>query len=108
MKSGMVTDRSRSWKSLRSCSTIRISSPLLPEAVLQRRDDAAAVGVVLRVGAGHDVDIDRQAELEPADLHVALLDQVQQPDLDPLGQVRKLVDGEDPAVGTRHQAVVDR
>src|ERR1700726_2274393 len=37
----------------------------------------------------------------------ALFDQGQQPDLDPLGQVRQLVDGEDAAVGARHQAVMD-
>src|SRR6202171_5772099 len=80
---------------------------LRPETVLQRRDDAAAVGVVLRVGAGDDDDVDREAEFEAADLHVALFYQVQQTNLDAFRQVRELVDGKDAAVGARHQAVVD-
>jgi len=40
------------------------------------------------------------------DLHVALFEHVEQPDLDALGQVGKLVDGEDAAVDPRDQAVV--
>src|SRR5256885_2303913 len=39
-------------------------------------------------------------------LDVALLQDVEQRDLDPLGQVGQLVDGDDPAVGSRDQAVV--
>ena len=78
------------------------------EAVLQRRDDAAAVGVVLGVGGGHQQHVERQADLVAADLHVAFLEHVQQAHLDPLGQVGQFVDGEDAAVGARHQAVVQR
>ena len=43
-----------------------------------------------------------------ADLDVALLEHVEQADLDPLGEVGELVDGEDPAVGAGHEPVVDR
>src|SRR5438132_2887661 len=84
-----------------------VRADLRPEGVLQRRDDAPAVRVVLGIGAGHHVDIDRQTQLESADLHVALLDQVEQADLDPLGKVGELVDREDSAVGARDQSVVD-
>ena len=77
------------------------------EAVLQRRDDAAAVRVVLRVGAGHDEHIQRQPQRVAADLDVALLHHIQHRDLDPLGQVGQLVDRDDAAVGPRNQAVGD-
>ena len=76
------------------------------EAVLERRDDAAAVRVVLGVRRRHQHDVERQADLVAADLHVALLEHVEQADLDALGEVGELVDGEDAAVGARHEAVV--
>ena len=76
------------------------------EAVLERRDDAAAVGVVLGVGAGDEQQVQRQPQRVAADLDVALLQHVEQRDLDALGEVGQLVDGEDAAVGARHQAVV--
>src|SRR5207248_4094644 len=41
------------------------------------------------------------------DLDVALLHHVEQRDLDALGEVGQLVDGDDPAVRPRHQAEVD-
>src|SRR3990172_10018913 len=77
-------------------------------AVLQRRDDAAAVRVVLWVGGSDDEDVQRQADTVAADLDVALLHDVQQPHLDALRQVRQLVDAEDAAVVAGDQAVVDR
>ncbi len=80
---------------------------LRAEAILERRDDPPAVRVVLRVGAGDHVDIDRQAQLESADLHIALFDEVQQADLDPFGEIGQLVDGEDAAIGSRDEPVVD-
>ena len=85
-----------------------VRADLRAEAVLERRDDAAAVGVVLRVGAGDHVEVERQPDLVAADLDVALLHDVEQADLDALGQVGQLVDAEDAAVGARDQAVVDR
>ena len=54
-----------------------VGTDLCPEAVLQRRDDPSAIRVVLGIGAGYDIDVDRQAHLEPADLDIALLDQVE-------------------------------
>ena len=101
---------------MRSCSMMSISwssgvrvvgADLGACAVLQRGDDAPAVGVVLGVGGGDQVDIERQAHLVAADLHVALFEDVEQADLDALGEVGQLVDAEDAAVGARDQAVVD-
>jgi hypothetical protein len=83
-----------------------VRAHLRAEAVLERGDDAAAVGVVLGVRAGHQQQVQRQPQRVAADLDVALLEHVQQRDLDPLGQVGQLVDAEDPPVGARHQAVV--
>ena len=77
------------------------------EAVLERGDDAAAVGVVLGVGAGHHEGVERQAQDVAADLDVALLHHVQHRDLDPLGEVGQLVDRDDAAVAARDQPEVD-
>ena len=49
----------------------------------------------------------RQPDLVAADLHVALLEHVEQADLDALGEVGQLVDREDAAVGARDEPVVD-
>ena len=81
---------------------------LRPEAVLERGDDPAAARVVLGVGRRDDEQVERQADGEAADLDVALLEDVEQADLDPLGEVRQLVDREDAAVRARDQAVVER
>ena len=52
-------------------------------------------------------DIERQPERDAADLHVALLQHVQQRHLDACCKVGKLVHGEDAAVGARHQPEMD-
>ena len=84
-----------------------VRADLGTEAVLQRRDDAAAVRVVLGVGRRHEHEVDGEPDLVAPDLHVALLEHVEQADLDALGEVGELVDREDPAVGARHEPVVD-
>ena len=84
-----------------------VGADLRAEAVLQRGDDPTAVGVVLGVGRGHQHDVERQPHPVAADLHVALLQHVEQADLDALGEVGQLVDGEDAAVEPGHEAVVD-
>ena len=84
------------------------ASGLGPEAVLERRDDPAPARVVLRVGRRDDEEVERQPDREAADLDVALLEDVEQADLDPLGEVRQLVDREDAAVRARDEAVVER
>ena len=83
-----------------------VGPDLRPEPVLERGDDPAARGVVLRVGRGDHVQVERQPDDEAADLDVALLEDVEQADLDPLGQVGQLVDRDDPAVGARDEAVM--
>ena len=86
----------------------RVVGPdLRPEAVLERRDDPAARRVVLGVRRGDDVQVERQADDEAADLDVALLEDVEEADLDPLGEVGQLVDRDDAAVGARDEAVVE-
>ena len=85
-----------------------VGADLGAEAVLERRDDAAAVGVVLRVGAGHDEHVERQPQHVAADLDVALLHHVEHRHLDPLGEVGQLVDRDDAAVAARDQPEVDR
>ena len=77
------------------------------DAVLERRDDLAARGVVLRVGGEHQHQVERQAHGVAFDLHVAFLHDVEQAHLDLAGQVGQFVDGEDAAIGARQQAVVD-
>jgi hypothetical protein len=84
-----------------------VGADLGAEPVLQRRDDPAPVGVVLGVGAGHQHDVERQPQRVAADPDVPLLEHVEQRDLDALGQVGQFVEGEDAAVGPRHQAEVN-
>ena len=85
-----------------------VRADLGAEPVLERRDDAAAVGVVLGVGAGHHEGVQRQPQHVAADLDVALLHHVEHRDLDPLGEVGQLVDRDDSPVGAGNQAEVDR
>ena len=84
-----------------------VRADLGAEPVLQRGDDAPAVGVVLRVGAGDDDHVERQPQCVAAHLDVALLHHVEHRHLDALGQVGQLVDRDDAAVGPRDQAVGD-
>lgn len=76
-------------------------------AVFEGGDDAAAVGVVLGVGAGDDVDVEGEADAVAPDLDVALFHDVEEADLDALGEVGEFVDAEDAAVGAGDEAVVD-
>ena len=84
-----------------------VRADLGPEPVLERGDDPPAVRVVLGVRAGHEHDVQRQAQRVAAHLDVALLHDVEQRDLDALGEVGQLVDRHDAAVRARHEAVVD-
>ena len=77
-------------------------------AILERRDDAPAVGVVLWIRRGDEEHVQRQAHLVAANLHVALLEHVQQAHLNALGQIGQLVDGEDAPVHPGQQAEVQR
>ena len=81
---------------------------LRPEPVLQRRDDPAAVRVVVGVRRRHEQEVEREPDPVAADLDVALLEDVEQGDLDAFGQVGELVDRDDAPVGPRDHPVVDR
>ena len=85
-----------------------VGADLGAEAVLERGDDATAVGVVLGVCRREQHDVERQLDAIAADLHVAFFEHVQQADLDAFGQVRKFVDREQTTIRTGHHAVVQR
>ena len=76
-------------------------------AVFERGHYAAAVGIVLRICRRHHKHVQGQPHLVALDLHVPLFHQVEQPHLDPFGQVRQFIDTEDSAIGPGHQAIVD-
>jgi hypothetical protein len=65
------------------------------DAVLEGRDDAAAVGVVFWICAEDEADVEVEADGVAADLDVALLKHVEQADLDAGGEVGELVNGEE-------------
>ncbi len=67
-----------------------------------------AAGVVLGVGARHQEKVKRQPQRVAAHADIPLLQHVQQRYLDALGQVGKLVQAEDAAVGAGHEPEVDR
>ena len=83
-----------------------VGADLAADAVLERRDDLAARGVVLGVRGEDHAHVEGQPHRVALDLDVALLEDVEEPDLDAAGEVGQLVEGEDPAVGARQQAVV--
>ena len=85
-----------------------VRADLRAVAVFQRRDDAAAIRVVLGVRGRNEENVERQTHAVSADLDVALFEHVEQADLNPLGEVRQFVDGEDAPVDARQQSVVDR
>ena len=100
-----------------SCAVIAMASArrlrvvradLGADAVLERRDDLAARRVVLGVGGEDHQHVERQPHRVALDLDVALLQDVEQADLDLAGQVGQLVDGEDAAVRPRQQPEVHR
>jgi hypothetical protein len=64
-----------------------VRAHLRAEPVLERGDDPPAVRVILRVGARHHVQIERQPHLVAADLHVALLHDVEEADLNALREI---------------------
>ena len=66
-----------------------------------------AVRVVLRVRARYHNHVQRQPHEVALDLDVALLHEVEEPNLDALREVRQLVDAEDAPVGPRDEPVVD-
>ena len=66
-----------------------------------------ARGVIFRVSRKHEQQVERQSHRVPFDLHVAFLHDVEQTYLDFAGQIRKLIDGENAAVGARNKPVMN-
>ena len=64
-----------------------VGADLGAEAILERGDDAAAVGVVLRVGASDDEHIQGQPQRVTTNLDIPLFHDVEHGDLDALGEV---------------------
>src|SRR4051794_4609158 len=85
-----------------------VGTQLCAEAVLQRGDDAATIGVVLRVCRGNQKDVQRQPQRVATYLDIALLEDIEQSNLNAFSQVRQLVETEHAVVGARHQPVVHR
>ena len=77
------------------------------EPVLEGGDDPAPIRVILGIGGGEENQVEGEADLMAADLDVPLLQDVEEADLDPLGQVGEFVDGEQAAVGPGDQPVVE-
>src|SRR6202021_4207198 len=67
----------------------------------------SAGGGVLRIRAEHQRHVERQAHRIAFNLHIAFLHDVEQAHLNFSGKVRKFVDGEDAAIGTRQQPIVN-
>ena len=78
------------------------------DAVFEGRDDPPAVGVVFRVGRKDHREIEVEPHRVAPDLHVALFQDVEEPDLNLGGQVGELVDAENAAVGSGNQAEMHR
>ena len=68
------------------------------DAVLQRRDDPPAIGVILGIGAEDQADIQIQTNGIAANLHIALFQHIEQPHLNPRRQIRQLIDREKPTI----------
>ena len=83
-----------------------VGDDLGADPVLERGDDLAARGVVLRVGGEDKQHVERQPHRVAFDLDVALLHDVEEADLHLAAQIRQLVDGEDAAIGAGQQAEV--
>ena len=77
------------------------------DAVLQRSDDFAARGVVLRIRGKDEQHVERQAQRVALNLDVAFLHDVEQADLNFSCEVGQFVDGEDAAIGAGQQAVMN-
>ena len=78
------------------------------DAVLELRNHLAAAVVGGRIGREQDQHVDVELDRIAANLHVALFQDVEQPDLHQLVELGQLVHGEDAAMHPRDQAEVER
>jgi hypothetical protein len=83
----------------------RIVRPdLRTETILQWRNYSTAICVVFRICRSDDEKVDWQANLESANLHILLFQDIKQANLDPFCQIREFVEIENAAVGAWNQA----
>ena len=85
-----------------------VGANLATDAVFEWGDNFAAGGVVLGVGGEDDGNVEREAHRVALNLHVTLLHDVEESDLDFSGEVGDFVDGKDATVGAGKQAIVHR
>ncbi len=85
-----------------------VRSNLRPDAILQRRNDLPARGVVFRVRAEHQRDIQRQPDGISLNLHVAFLHDVEESNLNLARQIGQLVNRKNSAIGARQQPIMHR
>ena len=78
------------------------------DPVSEWRDDLPARCIVFRIRGKHHHYVQRETYRVSLDLNVPLLQDIEQTDLDLASQIGELIDGEDPSVGARQQAVMDR
>src|SRR5205807_553923 len=77
------------------------------DAVLQRRNNFSASGVVFRIRGEHEQDVKRQAERITLNLNITFLHDVEKADLNFAGEVGKFIDSKDAAVCAGQQSVVN-
>ena len=74
------------------------------DAVLERRDDPATIGVIFRVGAEDQANVQFKPHRVASYLDVAFLEHVEQADLNLGRQIGQLVHAEDAAIAAGNQA----
>src|SRR5208283_2198154 len=79
---------------------------LRPDAILQRRNDLAACGVVLRIRAEYDRHVQRQPNRISLNLHVAFLHDVEEPDLNFSRAIGQFIDRKNSAIRAGQQSVM--
>src|SRR5688572_10310852 len=85
-----------------------VGANLHVKAVLQRRDNAAAAGIILRIGAGDDHHIQGEPDFVTLYLNVFFFHQVKQTHLYFFGKVGQFINREDATVRARHETIVNR
>ena len=83
-----------------------VGADLGSETILQRSDDLSSGCVVLGIGGENHEEVQGHTDGIPLHLNIPLLEDVEETHLNLPGQIRKLVDGEHPAVGARDEPVV--
>src|SRR6266496_2749777 len=84
-----------------------VSHDLSADSILERRNDLATGGVVFGIGGKNQHYIERQTHWVALNLNIAFLHDVEKPNLNLACQIRQLVDGKEPPIGPRQEAVMN-